>query len=113
MAPPPEDLRTCLKEGPGMSPVSSRSALEAMPRHDVASATRCTVPGGRVVTAWSRNVLDGGGVSTGHRLPSPIVHDQLRLGRQRPYRFRDAVDRLRSRPGFERDNRRAPLPDDD
>jgi hypothetical protein len=28
-----------LKEGPGMSPVSSRSALEAMPRHDVASAT--------------------------------------------------------------------------
>src|SRR6266545_6254022 len=43
-----EDLRTCLKEGPGMSPVSSRSALEAMPRHDV-SATSSPYQGGRVV----------------------------------------------------------------
>jgi hypothetical protein len=32
-----------------MSPVSSRSALEAMPRHDVASANRFTVPGGQGV----------------------------------------------------------------
>jgi hypothetical protein len=41
----PEALRTCLKEGPGMSPVSSRSALEAMPRHDVASATHSRYQG--------------------------------------------------------------------
>ena len=56
-----EGLRTCLKEGPGMSPVSSRSALEAMPRHDVASATRCTVPGGPGGHEGSRSVADGAG----------------------------------------------------
>ncbi len=38
-----------------MSPVSSRSALEAMPRHDVASATSSPYQGGRVITQWSRN----------------------------------------------------------
>ena len=41
-----------------MSPVSSRSALEAMPRHDVAPATRLTVPG----AGWSRS---GHGMVTG------------------------------------------------
>ena len=39
-----------------MSPVSSRSALEAMPRPRRRVGDTFTVPGGRVITKWSRMV---------------------------------------------------------
>ena len=55
-----------------MSPVSSRWTLEAMPRHDVAPTNRLTVPGGRVITEWSRN---GHGSSAADHDPAKPVDE--------------------------------------